>query len=76
VTITRHKGEAARPRCPSCRQPGLRQRVSLFVDCPAEHRSLGKAALRRRDVRIEGTDWPLARLYCPRCGWAERGEGA
>lgn len=56
-------------RCPRCKKYGVRQKVNVFVDCPASQRSLNKQAIRKRSVLIDGVGWPEAAFYCPKCGW-------
>lgn len=52
-------------RCPTCKKGCLRVQVDLFLDVPAElMHGLSKAALRRREVRVMGANWPKARTYC------------
>lgn len=51
----------------------LRLKVSMFLDIPAiMNHGLSKTALRSKDVRSDGVDWPNSLLYCTRCGWMER----
>jgi hypothetical protein len=46
-----------------------RVNVELFLDIPLSlHRRLNKKALRSRDVRIGGANWPKAYTYCEKCG--------
>jgi hypothetical protein len=61
-------------RCPKCKRPGLRQQVSVFVDCPASHYNLSKKGIRGKAVRIVGVGWPTAVYYCPHdgCGFLLR----
>lgn len=53
-----------------------RIKVELFLDISvAQFHSLSKEALRSKDVRIEGANWPKAYAYCARCGVQCRGLG-
>lgn len=60
--------------CPKCKKPGLRQQLSVFVECDAGRRNLSKSGIRGKDVVILGAGWPTAAYYCMRdgCGFYER----
>jgi hypothetical protein len=47
----------------------FRVKVELFLDIPLSMRNrLNKGNLRKRDVRVEGANWPTAYTYCAKCG--------
>jgi hypothetical protein len=60
--------------CPKCKKPGLRQQVSVFVECDAGRSNLSKSGIRGKDVVVLGAGWPTAAYYClrERCGFYER----
>lgn len=62
-----------RMRCHKCRSGFLRMKVNIFADVSVMNRSLHKAGIRDKDVRIEGVDWDRM-WYCTNanCGFIER----
>jgi uncharacterized protein YbaR (Trm112 family) len=60
--------------CPKCKRP-LRVKVEKFLDIPVSlYGKLSKQAMRSKDVRSEGTNWPKASLYCPAGHFYLRGD--
>ena len=61
-------------KCPKCHRGGLRQQVNVFVDAPADCRSLNKKGIRKKTVRINGVGWDQATWHCPHdgCGYMIR----
>lgn len=55
-------------KCPKCKRGHLVQHVEVFIECPFETTDLSKRGIKRKDVKIIGANWPLARIFCERCG--------
>ncbi len=58
--------------CPKCKAPGLRQQVSVFIECDADRTNLSKRGIRSADVKVMGAGWPQAVLFCAKCPYMLR----
>lgn len=58
-------------KCPNCKRKGIRKIVSVIVETDAENYSLNKKGIRRRNVLIQGVNWPGERMFCPKCKYVE-----
>lgn len=56
--------------CPRCGSENVRYSAKVFIDAPARTwHNLTKADYRSREVKLMGTVWDQALVYCADCGY-------